>query len=65
MTVGIRTKSEPWCPECGPVMKLRKPNPHQIWLAFWGCSTFPDCDGTRQIDENTGMPERDDNEPPR
>ncbi len=65
MTAGVRTKPAPWCPECGAVMTLRRPKPSQDWAAFWGCKMWPDCDGTRNIDDDTGMPERDANEPPR
>lgn len=61
---GIRTKPEPRCPKCGAVMRLRRPTPSQDWSPFWGCSQYPDCRETRQIDEDTGLPERTDEEPP-
>lgn len=54
----IRTKPEPPCPECGARMQLRRPLPGKNWYAFWGCSQFPDCKGTRQIRED-GRPEDD------
>lgn len=54
----IRTKPIPSCPECGSVMVLRQPKEGQDWEAFWGCSKYPRCKGTRQIDEN-GLPETD------
>jgi hypothetical protein len=56
---GIRTKPEPYCPECGAKMKLRKPGINQHWQAFWGCSQYPDCHGTRNIGED-GKPESND-----
>lgn len=54
--VSIKTKPAPWCPEDGAIMKLRRPKPGQSWEPFWGCSQFPACKGTRQIDEWTGEP---------
>jgi len=56
--MAIQIKPEPFCPECGAKMVLRRPRPDQSWLAFWGCNRFPECKGTRQIDEN-GKPEDD------
>lgn len=53
---GIQTKPEPYCPECGARMVLKRPRPNQGWEPFWGCSRFPDCKGTRQIRED-GKPE--------
>jgi len=55
---GIQTKPEPYCPDCGALMRLRKPKAKQSWDAFWGCSQYPDCKGTRQIGEN-GKPYSD------
>lgn len=60
MSQAIRTKPVPYCPDCGALMALRKPRSTQTWLAFWGCSQFPGCEGTRQIMSN-GMPEEDEN----
>jgi len=54
----IKTKPEPYCPECGAKMILRRPRGNQEWRPFWGCSEFPDCYGTRQIDQN-GEPEEE------
>ena len=56
---GIQAKPEPFCPLCGAKMVLRRPKPHQSWDAFWGCSQYPDCAGTRQIGLD-GKPEMDD-----
>lgn len=40
---------EPDCPKCGSAMRLRRPrNRRQRWKPFWGCSRFPDCNGTRR-----------------
>jgi ssDNA-binding Zn-finger/Zn-ribbon topoisomerase 1 len=59
MTKPIRTKPIPYCPECGAQMVLRKPRNGQTWDAFWGCSQYPDCRGTRRIMDD-GRPEPDD-----
>lgn len=61
MNQPIRTKPEPYCPECGGRMKIRMPRPTQEWKAFWGCIRFPNCKGTIQIDQQ-GKPETDDDE---
>lgn len=53
---GIQTYPEPHCPDCGGRMKLRRPRPSQTWRAFWGCSQYPECRGTRRIAED-GTPE--------
>lgn len=55
----IRTKPEPYCPECGAKMKLRRPRPDQDWESFWGCSQFPHCRTTVQIG-NDGLPKHPD-----
>lgn len=49
---GIQVKPEPWCPECGAKMRLRRPKKGQDWQPFWGCSQYPDCEGTRGIAED-------------
>jgi ssDNA-binding Zn-finger/Zn-ribbon topoisomerase 1 len=54
----IQTKPVPYCPECGARMSLRRPKPDQSWEPFWGCSTFPECRGTRNI-MSDGKPETD------
>lgn len=38
----------PWCPECGGRMALRLPKPGKTWRPFWGCSRYPDCEGTKE-----------------
>lgn len=59
---GIQTKPEPWCPLCGARMVLHKPGPgKKTRRAFWGCSEWPDCEGTREIRED-GTPEDDEGE---
>lgn len=45
----LQTKPEPYCPECGARMRLRRPRPHDNWEPFWGCSQYPECGGTRKI----------------
>ena len=54
----IRTKPVPWCPDCGALMKLRKPWTHARvqFTPFWGCSQYPDCRGRRNILAD-GLPE--------
>ena len=58
---GIRTVPEPYCPDCGGRMKLRRPRKTQNRRPFWGCSQWPDCDGTRTIMAD-GRPEEDDDD---
>lgn len=57
----IITKPEPSCPTCGAKMVLRRPKAHQNYKPFWGCSQYPDCDGTRNI-RSDGRPESDDDD---
>ena len=46
---------EPDCPKCGSAMRLRRPtNRRQRWKPFWGCSRFPDCNGTRRQKDGNG-----------
>ncbi len=41
----------PACPECGKPMRQRKAkNGKYAGKAFWGCSGYPECKGTRQAD---------------
>jgi len=54
----IRTKPVPMCPECGEEMVLRRPRVGQEWEAFWGCSQYPKCRGSRDILPD-GTPEPD------
>ncbi len=49
---GIKTEPKPYCPECGAQMRLVHPKEYQDWKPFWGCSQYPDCSGTRNIDED-------------
>jgi four helix bundle suffix protein len=48
------TGTSPSCPECGKPMRRRTarrgPN---AGSDFWGCSGFPDCRGTRPLEERT------------
>lgn len=52
----IQTKPEPTCPDCGAIMRLKKPRPDQDWDAFWGCNRYPACKGTMNISAETGKP---------
>ncbi len=62
MSSTVITKPEPYCPECGAKMVLRKPRPSQDWEPFWGCSQYPDCRGSRRIDPETGKAEDDEDD---
>lgn len=39
------TDSSPVCPQCGKAMRRRKSGKGE----FWGCSSYPDCRGTRPV----------------
>src|ERR1035437_668552 len=41
-------RDEPTCPKCGAVMVRRVRG--SDGAPFWGCSTFPTCRGTRELD---------------
>ena len=58
----IKTKPVPMCDECGGMMVLRKPRDDQTWDAFWGCSSYPECRNTYNIDQH-GDPEIDSIDP--
>ncbi len=51
MTIFIRMRPEPYCPECGAKIVVRRPKPSQHFEPFWGCSQYPDCRGTRTVEE--------------
>lgn len=53
----IRTIPIPKCPDCEEEMVLRTRKADSV--KFWGCSTFPECRGTRNIKPD-GTPEEDD-----
>lgn len=53
----IRTKPEPYCPDCGAKMVLR--TRRYDGVKFWGCTQYPECRGTRNIMPD-GRPEEDD-----
>ena len=39
-----------YCSLCGDIMILREPrNNQQHYEKFWGCRSYPDCNGTRAI----------------
>ena len=58
----IHSKPEPFCPECGGRMILKRPKKGQRWSAFWGCQGWSDCSGKRQVGSD-GCPESDDPDP--
>lgn len=42
----------PVCPDCGQPMRLRKAKSGQhAGQAFWGCTAYPACKGTREVEE--------------
>ena len=43
----MTTDYEPECPECGGDMVIRKNR--KTGEQFYGCSIYPQCDGTEQI----------------
>lgn len=43
-------------------MVLRRPKDNQTWDTFWGCSNYPECRNTYNIDQN-GQPEIDSIDP--
>ena len=53
----IKTKPVPECDGCGGQMVLRRPRDDQTWDAFWGCSSYPECRNSYNIDQH-GNPER-------
>jgi ssDNA-binding Zn-finger/Zn-ribbon topoisomerase 1 len=56
----IILKPEPSCPKCGAIMRIRKPKEGgKDFTPFWGCNDYPTCNGTRNIDFETGKPETD------
>jgi ssDNA-binding Zn-finger/Zn-ribbon topoisomerase 1 len=57
--MNIRTIPVPKCPECYEDMVLRTRRSDD--KKFWGCSTYPECKGTRNILPD-GTPEEDDYE---
>jgi len=59
----IVTEPKPRCPDCGAEMMLIQPGVrHRTkWAPFWCCSR-PGCKGVRDIDPETGEPERRDGE---
>ncbi len=52
----IRTKPESFCPVYGAKMILRRPKLHQSFETFWGCSQYPDCKGSREVEEVNEAP---------
>lgn len=42
---------EQTCPECDSAMVLRENR--ETGDQFWGCSQYPDCRGTRRLDDDS------------
>ena len=40
----------PTCPKCNGPMKIRKPRKGATFEPFYGCTNYPVCDGTRNLD---------------
>lgn len=45
----VRDSSVPTCPECGKPMRRRTSKKGE----FWGCTAYPDCQGSRNIEDET------------
>ena len=54
--LGEREKQEaaagvPACPDCGqPMRKRTAKSGKQAGKPFWGCTAFPECTGTREVE---------------
>ncbi len=47
------TQSSPACPKCGkPMLKRMQRKGQQQGREFWGCSDYPNCNGTRPVNES-------------
>ncbi|WP_461786309.1 topoisomerase DNA-binding C4 zinc finger domain-containing protein [Prosthecobacter sp.] len=42
---GLHRASSTDCPQCSKPMRCRK----SVKEDFWGCTTYPDCKGTRPV----------------
>lgn len=48
--LSIANEEAPHCPSCnGTMVKRKVRRGERAGEAFWGCSTYPDCRGTRAI----------------
>lgn len=47
----LTIESAPLCPDCGSKMFLCAQRSDSAWKynPFWGCSHYPECDGSREI----------------
>ncbi|MBO5445761.1 MAG: topoisomerase DNA-binding C4 zinc finger domain-containing protein [Muribaculaceae bacterium] len=46
-----RESGAPTCPKCGkPMFKRTQKKGQQQGREFWGCSDYPNCNGTRPLD---------------
>ena len=61
MPVGTVTEPKPDCPDCGGTMRLIPKGRGKTKKDFWGCTEYPGCRGTRNVDPETGRPETDEN----
>jgi ssDNA-binding Zn-finger/Zn-ribbon topoisomerase 1 len=52
----IQVELTPPCPECGAQMVLREPPEDEPdkFDPFFGCSRFPDCRGTLEVEDDEG-----------
>lgn len=50
MSTFMRVSPPPLCPVCGMKMRLRRPKPIDRWKPFWGCSAWPQCTATLQVE---------------
>jgi len=55
-----RTEKPPDCPACGKAMVLRTARQGKLsGSRFWGCSGFPECKGTRELERSVGSKRSD------
>src|SRR5688572_20899641 len=45
--VPTATTGTPLCPKCDHIMQLRESKKNDSTWKFWGCSSFPKCNGYR------------------
>lgn len=58
--IEARAKQEgaPECPECGKPMARRKARSGKnVGGEFWGCTGYPECTGTREVEGSRGSRE--------
>ncbi|MBR4328773.1 MAG: topoisomerase DNA-binding C4 zinc finger domain-containing protein, partial [Candidatus Riflebacteria bacterium] len=45
-----KNEGSPNCPKCGnPMRKVVARKGHYAGKSFWGCTSYPECNGTREL----------------